>query len=255
MSFDLEVLPSAALVAEAAARRFVATANDAIRARGEFVVALSGGSTPRNLYARLATEPNASNVDWARVQVLWGDERCVPPDDAASNYRMARRALLDHVPIPTSNVHRIHGEDDPAAAAAAYEQVLRGVLRRPTGPPRGTPGARFDLVLLGLGMDGHTASLFPGSAAARDDRCWVRAEYVRTVSAWRITLTPVILNAAASVLFLVSGGAKAAVLRKVLQGPRRPHELPAQRIVPADGRVVWLVDGPAAAALREISTR
>jgi len=141
MGFELQVLPTASLVAEAAARRFVAIANDAIRSRGEFVVALSGGSTPRSMSARLAAEPGASNVDWSRVQVLWGDERCVPPDQAASNYRMAREALLDHVPIPAANVHRIRGEDDPGAAATAYEQVIRGVLRTPTGPPRGPSAA------------------------------------------------------------------------------------------------------------------
>src|SRR5438876_465864 len=139
MGFELQVLPSPFLVAEAAARRFVATANDAIRSRGEFVVALSGGSTPRSMYTRLAAEPGASNVDWSRVKVLWGDERCVPPDHAASNYRMAREALLDHVPIPATNVHRIRGEDDPAAAATAYARVIRGVLRTSIGPPRGSP--------------------------------------------------------------------------------------------------------------------
>jgi 6-phosphogluconolactonase len=255
MVFDLEVLPTAALVAEAAARRFVAAANDAIRARGEFVVALSGGSTPRSLYLRLAAESGGSNLDWSRIQVLWSDERCVPPDDAASNYRMARQTLLDHVPIPAANVHRIHGEDDPAAAAAAYERVLRSVLRRPTGPPCGTPATRIDLVLLGLGVDGHTASLFPGTAAVQDRRSWVRAEYVQAESAWRVTLTPVIINAAACVAFLVSGEAKADVVRKVLEGPRRPHELPAQRIAPADGRVVWFVDAPAAASLRRLRAR
>lgn len=255
MAFDLEVLPTAALVAEAAARRFVAAASDAIRARGEFVVALSGGSTPRSLYLRLAAESGSSNLDWSRIQVLWSDERCVPPDDAASNYQMARQTLLDHVPIPAANVHRIHGEDDPAVAAAAYERVIRGVLRRPTGPPRGTSGTRIDLVLLGLGVDGHTASLFPGTAAVRDRRSWVRAEYVQAVAAWRVTLTPVIINAAACVAFLVSGEAKADVLRKVLEGPRRPHELPAQWIAPADGRVVWFVDAPAAASLRRLRAR
>jgi 6-phosphogluconolactonase len=248
--FDLEVLPTAALAAEAAARRFVSVASDAIRSRGEFVVALSGGSTPGSMYARLAAEPLASSLDWSRVQVLWGDERCVPPDHEASNYRMACEALLDRVPVPEANVHRIRGEDDPAEAATGYERVMRGVLRTPTGPPRDTPGARIDLVLLGLGEDGHTASLFPGGAVAHDSPVWVRAAYVPAVSAWRVTLTPVIINAAAEVLILVSGGAKAAILRKVLEGPRRPHELPAQLIAPAAGRLLWFLDAPAAAELR-----
>jgi 6-phosphogluconolactonase len=255
MGFELQVLPTASLVAEAAARRFVAIANDAIRSRGEFVVALSGGSTPRSMYARLAAEPGASSVNWSRVQVLWGDERCVPPDHAASNYRMAREALLDHVPIPAANVHRIRGEDDPGAAATAYEQVIRGVLRTPTGPPRGPSAARIDLVLLGLGVDGHTASLFPGAVAVHDSPSWVRAEYAQAVSAWRVTLTPVIINAAAVVAFVVTGGAKAAIVRKVLEGPHRPHELPAQLIAPAAGHVLWFVDAPAAAALRGSTAR
>ena len=249
MDFELEVLPTASLVAEAAARRFVAIANDAIRSRGEFVVALSGGATPRSMYARLAEEPGASNVDWSRVEVLWGDERCVPPDHAASNYRMAREALLDYVPIPAANVHRIRGEDDPATAATAYERVIRGVLRTPIGPPRGPPAPRIDLVLLGLGVDGHTASLFPGAATVHDSPSWVKADYVQAVSAWRVTLTPVIINAAAVVAFVVTGGAKAAVMREVLEGPRREHELPAQLIAPAAGRVLWFVDAPAAALL------
>jgi len=255
MGFDIEILPTAELAADAAARRFIAAANDAIRSHGKFVVALSGGSTPRSMYAQLAAEPAASSVNWSRVQVLWGDERCVPPDHAASNYRMAREALLDHVPIPAANVHRIHGEDDPAEAATVYEQVIRDLLRTPLGPPRDAPGGRIDLVLLGLGEDAHTASLFPGRAALRDTLCWVRAEQVQAVSAWRVTLTPVIINAAAEVAFLVSGGAKAAILRQVLEGPRRPYQLPAQLIAPIAGRVRWFVDASAAAALRRNRAR
>jgi 6-phosphogluconolactonase len=249
MDFELEVLPTASLVAEAAARRFVAIANEAIASHGQFIVALSGGSTPRDTYLRLGKEDLVSKVMWSRVQIVWSDERCVPPDQAASNYRMARKALLDHVPIPAANVHRIRGEDDPAKAATAYERVIRGVLRTPKGPPRGPPAPRIDLVLLGLGVDGHTASLFPGAAAVHDSPSWVKADYVQAVSAWRVTLTPVIINAAAVVAFVVTGGAKAAIVREVLEGPRRLHELPAQLIAPAAGRVLWFVDVAAAAAL------
>lgn len=255
MHGEVEVLPTASLVAEAAARRFVAIANDAIQARGEFVVALSGGSTPRSMYARLAAEPGASHVDWSRVQILWSDERCVPPNDATSNYRMAREALLDRVPIPGANVHRIRGEDDPVTAAAAYEQVIRTVLRTPIGPPPGLPAPRIDLVLLGLGVDGHTASLFPGASAAHDSKSWVKAERIQAVAAWRVTLTPVIINAAAVVAFVVTGSAKAAVLRDVLEGPRRPHEVPAQLVAPTAGRLLWFVDASAAAALGENTLR
>ena len=177
-----------------------------------------------------------SSVMWSRVQVLWGDERCVPPDHVESNYRMARETLLDHVPVPAANVHRIHGEDDPAIAAAAYETTLRAL-------------ARIDLVLLGLGEDGHTASLFPGGAAVHEQTRWVMAAQAAPGSMWRITLTPAVINAAAEVLFLVSGGAKAGILRRVIAGPRRPQELPAQAIATSNGRVRWCVDAAAAAEL------
>jgi 6-phosphogluconolactonase len=240
MLADVVVLPSAAALADAAAARFVAAAGEAIASHGQFIVALSGGSTPRDTYLRLGTEALVSKVTWSRVQVLWGDERCVPPDHVDSNYRMARETLLDRVPIPAPNVHRIHGEDDPAAAAQAYEVTLRALLRTP---------ARIDLVLLGLGEDGHTASLFPGSATAHEQTRWVMAAHASAASMWRITLTPAVINAAAEVLFLVSGGAKARMLRRVLEGPRRPQELPAQAIAPSNGRVRWCVDAAAAADL------
>ena len=190
MEIHLEVLPTAALAAAAAARWFVLVAGNAIRARGECKVALAGGSTPRDMYQRLARAPLASSLDWSCIQVLWGDERCVPPDHEASNYRMVREALLDHVPIPPANVHRIHGEDDPARAAAAYERVLRRLLRTPSGPPRAIPGRRIDLVLLGLGEDGHTASLFPGSLAANDDPRWVRVGIQSVAPTQRVTSAP-----------------------------------------------------------------
>jgi len=237
MRADLAVLPSAAALAGAAADRFVAAARDAIDSHGQFVVALSGGSTPRETYRRIASEALVSRVMWSRVQVLWGDERCVPPDDVASNYRMARETLLERVPIPATNVHRIRGEDDPTLAAAVYETTLRASLR-------------IDLVLLGLGEDGHTASLFPGSRAVQEQIRWVMAARAGPTSMWRITLTPAVINAAAEVLFLVSGGAKAGILRRVLEGPRRPEELPAQAIAPSHGRVHWYVDAAAAAELQ-----
>ena len=197
-------------------------------------MALAGGSTPRSMYAQLAAAPFASMVEWSKVQVLWGDERCVPPDDKASNYRMAREALLDHVPVAAANVHRIRGEDDPNEAAAAYEREMQ----------------RMDLVLLGLGEDGHTASLFPGAVAAHDDPRRVIAVRAPVVPAWRVTLTPVVINAATEVAFLVAGAAKAGVVQRVLEGPRRPHKLPAQLIAPASGRVAWFLDAAAAAELR-----
>ena len=246
------MLPTAEALTADAAQRFARAASDAVQSHGEFVVALSGGATPQGLYARLAAPPHVSTVPWSLVQVLWSDERCVSPDQAASNYRMAREALLDHVPIRAENVHRIRGEDVPALAARAYERTLRTVLRTPCGPPRETAGARIDLVLLGLGEDGHTASLFPGAVDVPDGELWVVARYHVAGSLWRVTLTPILINAAAEVLFLVSGEAKAAIVRRVLEGPQRPQELPAQLITPADGRTLWLLD---AAAARDLEGR
>src|SRR6266700_949803 len=176
MRADLAVLPSAAALAEAAAGRFVAAAGDAIASRGQFIVALSGGSTPRDTYLRLGTGALVSKVMWSRVQVLWGDERCVPPDHIESNYRMARETLLDRVPVPAANVHRIRGEDDPLSAADVYETTLRAL-------------ARIDLVLLGLGEDGHTASLFPGSAAVHERTRLMIAARAVAASISRITRT------------------------------------------------------------------
>jgi 6-phosphogluconolactonase len=247
---ELEVLPDAQRLADAAAHRFVSAANAAIEARGEFTVALSGGSTPRSVYARLASEPLVSLLDWSRIHLVWGDERCVPPHHEGSNFLMVRESLLDQVPVPEANVHRIRGEDNPVEAAAAYERVLRALLRTPDGPPRTTPGSRLDLVLLGLGSDGHTASLFPGGASLHANAQWAVAEYVHAASMWRVTLTALVINAAAEIAFVVSGHTKAAIVRKVLEGPDRPYDLPAQLIAPTTGRVRWLLDAPAATDLQ-----
>jgi len=249
MRRTVEVAADRGALMEAGASAFVAAARAGIGAHGRFVTALSGGSTPCALFVLLATERFASSVDWSRVHVCWGDERAVPPDAAASNYRMAREALLDHVPIPASQVHRIRGEDPPQVAAEAYERALRTLFATPVGPPRPEPGARFDLVLLGMGDNGHTASLFPGGTAVRERERWVVAERVDAVERWRVTLTPVVLNAAAEVAFLVSGAEKAPMLRRVLEGPHEPDALPAQVVAPRDGRLRWLVDAPAAARL------
>jgi 6-phosphogluconolactonase len=246
---NVEVLPNADALADAAAERFALVAERAIGESGRCVVALSGSSTPRRTYERLAREPMVSRIQWSAVHVIWGDERCVAPGDADSNYRMACEALLEHVPVPAANIHRIHGEDDPVEAAASYEKELRMLLRTPTGAPSSVPGRRIDLALLGLGDNGHTASLFPESAAANEQVRWVMAESVDASPSWRITLTAPVLNAAAELLFLVSGQEKATVLSRVLDGPRRPHELPAQLIAPSHGRLHWLVDTAAAAEL------
>ena len=246
---QIKVLQNPAELVQAAAERFVASAVEAIRTHGRFRVALSGGTTPKSLYTLLSTDRYAARVDWSRVHVFWGDERCVPPADPMSNYRMVRETLIDQVPLPAENVHRMRGEDDPVAAAAAYERVLRHELGISAGPP--TPDARFDLMLLGMGDDGHTASLFPGLTAVSEHERWVTAEYVAEVSMWRVSCTPALFNTAAAVVFLVSGREKAAMLRRVLEGPYQPEVLPAQVVAPHDGSVCWLLDAAAAANLTE----
>jgi len=231
--------------ADAAADYVVDCAREAIAARGRFLLALSGGSTPRALYERLAAPPWRSSIDWARTHLLWSDERCLPPDHADSNYRMAREALLDHVPVPADQVHRLRGEDDPAGAATAYEAMLRELVGPPPADATGAHG--LDLVLLGLGSDGHTASLFPGRPSGRETERWVVADQ-DPAGRPRLTLTPAVINDAHTVLFLVVGAGKAAVLNAVRQGLNTPDVLPAMRIRPWPGRLVWLVDDAAATA-------
>ncbi len=238
----IRVLPDPTALADAAARYVVEQASMALAARGRFTLALSGGSTPRELHLRLASPPLASGVDWSRIHVFFGDERCVPPDDPQSNYHMAVETLLGRVPIPAGNVHHIRGELPPEQAAQAYEADLRAFFG-PGEPPR------LDLVILGMGENGHTASLFPGLQAVHEQERWVVAEYVAEVGMWRVTLTPVVLNLARATVFLVAGEAKADMLRRVLEGPYDPSALPAQVIRPVDGELTWLVDRAAAARL------
>lgn len=252
---NVDRFPTAEDLTIAAANRFAASAAMAIAAHGAFFVALSGGSTPRALYAMLASPLFSSRIAWDRVVLLWGDERCVAPDDPQSNYRMACEALIDHVALRAENVHRMRGEDSPAVAAEQYERDLRTLFATPTGAPRDADGARFDLVLLGLGANGHTASLFPRMRAVHEHTQWVMAEDVSAAERWRVTLTPVVINAAREVLFLVEGAEKAPALRRVLYGARDIDELPAQAIAPAaDGTLRWMVDAAAAADLPDHAT-
>jgi len=253
-------------------------------------IALAGGSTPRSLYRLLAdpAAPYRARIDWQAVHFFWGDERHVPPDHPDSNFRMAREAMLDHVQVPAAHVHRIAAEEpDAERAARRYERELIEVfgLRRDRGDGEdaardadatGDADAarewpRFDVVLLGLGEEGHTASLFPGSplladggaprAAALDGKSGrasrsgrlVAAVWVEKLQTWRITLTPPVLDHAATVIFLVSGAAKAPALAAVLEGEPRPELYPAQVVAPVDGRLLWLVDREAAAQLRSRS--
>jgi 6-phosphogluconolactonase len=229
-------------VAVEAARHIVELARAAIDERGAFSIALSGGSTPRRVYELLAGEEFRERVDWPGVHVFFGDERAVPADHAESNYRMANEALLSRVRVPPENVHRVEGLGDTAANASAYESVMRGFFGDADWP-------RFDLVMLGMGDDGHTASLFPGTVALGESRAWTVANWVEKFGAWRITLSAPAINAARHVLFLVTGDAKAGRLREVLKGERDPTRLPSQLISPREGTLEWFVDGAAASRL------
>lgn len=208
-----------------------------------FTLVLSGGSTPRALYEQLATAAETQRIDWSKVYIFWGDERAVPPEHADSNYRMARETLLDRVALPAKNIYPVPTELEPEQAAARYEQNLRAFFAECNGI------IRFDLVLLGMGDDGHTASLFPYTAALDETERLVMANYVPKLETWRITLTAPVINNAASIMFLVAGAGKAQMLKQVLQGPPQPRDLPAQMILAAQGELVWLVDREAAALL------
>lgn len=225
-----EVFSCLDTLSAAAAERFVALASEAARSRGRFAVALAGGSTPRTLYELLGTAPLCELVPWAVVHAFWGDERCVPPNDDRSNYRLADRSLLRHVPITEPTIHRIRGEIEPEAAAAEYDRQLRDFFKGER--------ATFDLVLLGLGADGHTASLFPGALPSEADR-WVAAVRPAGQETARVTLTPAVLNASRRVLFLVSGADKSSALRRVLAGD---PALPASLIRPSRGDVEFFID-------------
>ena len=242
---SVEIFPAPREMSEAVARLFTARAAAAVSLRGRFTAAISGGRTPVELYTLLAKAPFVSLIPWARVHLFWVDERCVPPDHEDSNYRMTREFLLDHVPIPPANVHRMPGEMDPVEAAARYEGQLREFFA-----PHGNGFPVFDCILLGLGEDGHTASLFPGTRAIRESARWVLGHYVDAQKGWRITLTPPVINAARTVVFIAAGSGKAAVVKEILEGPFRPDTLPAQIVRPAGGDLVWMLDREAAALLK-----
>jgi 6-phosphogluconolactonase len=228
----------------AAAEEVVRVATEAVSQRGRFTIALSGGSTPRNLYTLLATNARAS-LPWDRMFFFWGDERHVPPTDPDSNYRMVEETLLSKVPVPAANVFRIPGENPNAAAAAqAYEQTLRKFFALQPGE-----FPRFDVILLGMGPDGHTASLFPRSAALQEKSRLVVANWVEKFLTSRITLTLPVLNAAHCVAFLVSGIDKAPALRAVLEGDAPGEQYPAKLVRPIDGKLIWFVDRAAASGL------
>jgi len=238
----VQVFDDAEAVARGAAGRFVELGRAAIDARGCFSVGLAGGSTPKRTYELLASEAYREQLNWSKVHIFFGDERCVPPDHSESNYRMANEALISRVSIPPPNVHRINGLGDAVANASLYEDELRTFFNPASWP-------RFDLVLLGMGDDGHTASLFPGTKALVEPRAWVVANWVEKFGTFRITLTAPAINHAANIAFLVTGATKAERLLEVLRGALDPEKLPSQLIQPLDGSLFWLVDKAAAGRL------
>ncbi len=231
---DITICRDAQELSERAAAEFVRVARQSQRERGRFAVALSGGNTPRALYSLLARLEYRKEISWLQVHLFWGDERCVPPDHADSNYRMARESLLSKIEIPEANVHRMAGEKEPQVAAAEYEGTLRSFFQL-------APGTlpRFDLILLGMGEDGHTASLFPGTEALKETKRLVAAPYVEKFNSHRLTLTLPVLNDGATVLFLITGSAKAAVVEQILR-ENDSWRFPAAQVRPS-GRLLWFI--------------
>ena len=249
MNFEIRIFKDLDKLSRNAAELFSEQAAKSIEARGRFLVALNGGSTPTRLFQLLAADYR-NKVNWDQVHVFWGDERCVPPDDAGSSYGQARDAFLIHVPIPDANIHRVKGELEPAEASKDYALTLKQFASSPLEFPR------FDLVYLGMGEDGHTASLFPGSPVdAIEPTLPVTAHY-QDRPANRVTLTQLVFNQARMVAFMVTGEKKVVTLAEVLSDGYNPELYPAQRIAPKDGQLIWLADEAAAGKLpREITRR
>jgi len=243
-NFELEVYDNPQELAWAAALRFAGLAHGSIAGSGKFTVALSGGSTPKSLLSLLAGKPFADSLPWSSIYFFWGDERCVPPDHPDSNFLMASQTLLSKIPIPSGNIFRIPAEDnDPEQAATKYASTLRQFFN--------SDSPRFDLIFLGMGADGHTASLFPDTAALRIEDQTVVANFVEKFKTHRITLTAKTINQAHQVIFLVVGEDKATALKEVLEGERRPEKYPSQLIKPVDGNLLWMLDVAAASLLSE----
>lgn len=236
---DVQILSDLEAISHEAASLFVSASRDSIATRKKFAVAISGGSTPRRLYTLLSSSPYCDQVDWHNVHFFWADERCVPKEDEESNFKVAFDRLLSKVPVLDGNIHRINGEEEPEKAARDYEADIReffGVSGFPV----------FDLVLLGMGEDGHTASLFPDSKSLEETARLAVPVYLEKDNRSRITLTLPVLNNATQILFLVAGSSKAAVLSEILSDGEKKKEFPAGRIRPVQGKVTWLIDREAA---------
>ena len=242
MTGELSVVPDSGAVGRAAASIFVEDAGREIALNGRFTVAISGGITPKGFFKLLASEEFRSQVDWGRIHFFWADERCVPPADIDSNYGSAYNTMLSKLPVPPENIHRIKGELEPEAAASAYEAELRAFFGGDTAP-------RFSLIYLGVGDDGHTASLFPGSDALEEKNRLAVAVYSEPLKSRRVTLTLPVLNNAARVVFLVSGKSKARIVKEVIEGGPGNSPYPAGLVSPGDERLVWLLDREAASML------
>lgn len=242
---NIQIFDTKEALFQAAASIVVQTGTEAIQLRGRFSITLSGGSTPLPLYQKLTGDKWSGSLDWDKTHFFWGDERAVNPDHPDSNYRGAFQSLLSLLRIPPQNIHRIKGEYQPDRAAAEYEKNLLTWF--------GNDPPRFDLILLGMGDDGHTASLFPGTTLVKNagdsQHQWVDSVFVPQLDSWRISMTPRLINTAALVVFLVLGRNKAGALREVLQGSQQPEVYPSQLIQPKNGQLVWLVDREAAAEL------
>lgn len=244
MPIELEIVADSRKLSHAAAERFVLLAQAAVHEKGVFTVALAGGATPGELYALLADEQESykEQIAWDKIHFFWGDERHVPPDSVESNYRMAKEAMLAKVPVPFENVHRIKSENtDAGKAAEEYEKTIRDFFKLGVGQ-----FPRLDLILLGVGADGHTASIFPNSDVINEKSRLVAAPWVKQLNSFRITMTLAVINNAACVIFLVSGSNKAEILRDVLQNDRQRKRLPAHFVSPTNGRLLWIVDEAAA---------
>lgn len=239
MKTEVRIFKNMESLSREAADIFTGQGMQSITQRDRFLVALNGGSTPTRLFQLLATEYR-DNIDWNKVHIFWGDERCVPPDDPESSYGQARGLFLSHVSIPDSNIHRVNGELEPAEASRDYLRTLKKF----SSPPLEFP--RFDLVYLGMGEDGHTASLFPGSRVEVTEPTLPVIAHYQDRPANRVTLTQVVFNQARIVAFMATGEKKANTLAEVLSDRYNPSLYPAQRIEPKNGRLIWLVDEAAA---------
>jgi 6-phosphogluconolactonase len=245
MKKEIRICSSKSDLAQMVAEQIIEICNKTISRADICTVALAGGSTPREVYSMLASAPHRERIDWNAVRLFWGDERAVSPDHRESNFGMTRETLLQGIEIPAKNVHRIQGEVDPEIAALEYAEILQAEF--------GTKFPEFDLVLLGIGEDGHTASLFPGTPAVAEQERSVTEVFVQKMNTWRITLTLPVLNRARHVIFTVVGQAKGEIVKMIMNLDKPSHELPASLVQPDQGRLYWFFDSAAGASVTSAS--